>query len=80
MFLHANVFYVNALYCSDSNFNNNSSKSTSSQNDTNEYAYSCLDEVMAAVSKDDEHNEICAGTNSYKTAERKVVFLTQAES
>ena len=35
---------------------------------------------MAAFSKDDEHNETCGGTNSYKMPEGKVVFLTQAES
>ena len=30
--------------------------------------------------QDNEHNETCGGTNSYKTPEGKVVFLTQAES
>ncbi len=58
----------------------NSSESTSSKKDTNEYAHSCLDAVLAAVAKDDEHNETCGGTNSYKIAEGQVVFLTQAES
>ncbi len=56
----------------------NSSQSTTSKNDTNEYAHSCLDAVLAAVAKDDD--ETCGGTNSYKTAEDQVVFLTQAES
>jgi hypothetical protein len=69
---------VDELYCSDSNLNNNSSKSFSREKDTNEYAHSCFDAVMAAVAKDDEHNETCGGTNSYKTAEGQVVFLTQA--
>ncbi len=32
------------------------------------------------VSKNDEHNEFCGGTTSYKTADGTVVFLTQAES
>ncbi len=46
----------------------------------NEYAQSCLDAVMEAVWKDDDHNEFCGGANSYKTTDGKVVFLTQAES
>ena len=69
VFPHANVSYIDALYSSDSNLNNNSSKTISNENDTNEYAHSCLDAVMAAFSKDDEHNETCGGTNSYKTPE-----------
>jgi hypothetical protein len=48
--------------------------------ENNEYAQFCLDTVMEAVWKDDDHNEVCAGANSYKTTECKVVFLTQAES
>jgi hypothetical protein len=48
--------------------NNNSSKPTSIKNDTNEYAHSCLDAAMAAVAKDDEHNDTCGETNSDKTA------------
>jgi hypothetical protein len=80
VFPHANVSYVDELYGLDSNLKYNSSQSTSSKNDTNEYAHSCLDAVMAAVAKDDEHNKTCGGTNSYKTAEDQVVFLTQAES
>jgi len=60
--------------------NNNSNEAISNKNDTNEYAHSCLDAVMAAFPKDDEHNETCGGTNSYKTPEGTVVFLTQAES
>jgi hypothetical protein len=48
--------------------------------ENNEYAQSCLDAVMEAVWKDDDHNEFCGGTNSYKTKDGKVVFLTQAES
>jgi hypothetical protein len=80
VFAHANVSYVDELFCFDSNLKYNSIKSTSSKNNTNEYAQSCLDAVMAAVAKDDEHNETCGGTNSYKTAAGQVVFLTQAES
>ncbi len=48
--------------------------------ENNEYAQSCLDAVMEAVGKDDDHNEVCGGANSYKTTGGKVVFLTQAES
>ncbi len=43
-------------------------------------AKSCLDAVMEAVWKDDDHDEFCGGANSYKTMDDKVVFLTQAES
>ena len=64
----ANVSHVNSLSCSDSHLNNNSSKPTSIKNDTNEYAHSCLDAAMAAVAKDDEHNDTCGETNSDKTA------------
>ena len=49
------VSYIDALYSSDSNLNNNSSKAISNENNTNEYAHSCLNAVMAAFSKDDEH-------------------------
>jgi hypothetical protein len=45
--------------------------------ENNEYAQSCLDAVMEAVWKDDDHNEVCGGANSYKTTDGKVVFLTQ---
>jgi hypothetical protein len=48
--------------------------------ENNEYAQSCLDAVMEAVWKDDDHNEFCGGANSDKTTDGKVVFLTQAES
>ncbi len=34
---------------------------------------------MDAVWKNDDHDEFCGGANSYKTADGKVVFLTQAE-
>ncbi len=46
----------------------------------NEYAQSCLDAVMEAVWKDDNHNEFSGGTNCYKSTDGKIVFLTQAES
>jgi hypothetical protein len=55
-------------------------KSSHSTDENNEYAQSCLDAVIEAVWKDDDHNEFCGGTNSYKTTDGKVVFLTQAES
>ncbi len=48
--------------------------------ENNEYAQSCIDAVMVAVWKDDDHDEVCGGANSYKTTDGKVVFLTQAES
>jgi hypothetical protein len=80
VFPHANVSYVNSLLPSRSDLSNEQNKPTSSVDDNNEYAQSCLDAVMAAVSKDDEHNEFCGGTNSYKTADGTVVFLTQAKS
>jgi hypothetical protein len=48
--------------------------------ENNEYAQSCLDAVMEAVWKDDDHDEVCGGANSYKTTDGKVVFLTQIES
>jgi hypothetical protein len=55
-------------------------KSSHSTDENNEYAQSCLDAVMEAIWKDDDHDEFCGGTNSYKTTDGKVVFLTQAES
>ncbi len=45
-----------------------------------EYAQSCLDAVMEAVWKGNDHDEVCGGAKSYKTTDGKVVFLTQAES
>jgi hypothetical protein len=48
--------------------------------ENNEYTQSCLDAVMEAVWKDDDHNEFCGGANSYKSTDGKVVFLPQAES
>jgi hypothetical protein len=48
--------------------------------ENNEFAQSCLDAVVEAVWKDDDHNEVCGGTNSHKTTNVKVVFITQAES
>ena len=55
-------------------------KSSHSTDENNEYAQSCLDAVMEAVWKDDDHDEFCGGANSYKTTDGRVVFLTQAES
>ena len=80
VFPHANVSYKNLLLSSRSDLSNEQNKPTSSVDDNNEYTQSCLDAGMAAVSKDDEHNEFCGGTTSYKTADGTVVFLTQAES
>ncbi len=79
VFLHANVSCVNSLLPSRSDLSNEQNKPTSSVDDNNEYAQSCLDAVMAAVSKDDKHNEFCGGTTSYKTADGTVVFFIQAK-
>ncbi len=81
VFPHANVFYVNSLRESDSNLcHGECAKSSHLMNENKEYAQSCLDAVMEAVWKDDDHKEFCGGANSYKTTDGKVVFLTQAES
>ncbi len=81
VFPHANVSYVNSLIESDSNlFHGECTKSSHLMDESNKYAQSCLDAVMDAVWKDDDHDEFCGGTNSYKTTDGKVVFLTQAES
>ncbi len=77
---HENVSYVNLLLPLHSDLSNEQNKPTSSVDDNNEFAQSCLDAVMAAVSKDDEHKEFGEGTTSYKTADGTVVFLTQAKS
>jgi hypothetical protein len=80
VFLHANVSYVNSLLESDSNLcHGECAKSSHLTDENNEYAYSCLDVVMEAVWKDDDHDEFCGGANSYKTTDGQVVFLTQAE-
>jgi hypothetical protein len=72
---------VNSLLESDSLLcHDECVKSTHSTDENNEYAQACLDAVMEAVWKDDDHNEFCGGTNSYKTKDGKVVFSTQAES
>ncbi len=81
IFPHANVSYVISLLETDSNlYHGECVKSSHSTDENNEYAQSCLDAVMEAVWKDDDHEEFCGGANSYKTTDGKVVFLTQAES
>jgi hypothetical protein len=80
VFPHANVSYVNSLYTTDLDSKTDQNEHSRNIDDNNEYAQSCLDAVMAAVSKDDEHSTICRGTTSYKMTEGTVVFLTQAES
>ncbi len=81
IFPHANVSYVNSLMDSHPNLCHGECAKTSHLTDeNNEYAQSCLDAVMEAVWKEDEHNEFCGGANSYKTSDGKVVFFTQAES
>jgi hypothetical protein len=58
---------VNLLLQLDSNLcHGESVKTSSSIDEISEYAQSCLDAVMEAVWKDDEHNEFCGGANSYK--------------
>ncbi len=81
VFPHTNVSYVNSLLESDSNLcHSECAKSSHLMDENNEYAHSCLDAVMEVVWKDDDHDEFCGGTNSYKTTDGKVVFLTLAES
>jgi hypothetical protein len=80
VFPHANVSYVNSLESESNLCHDECVKSLHSMDETNEYAQSCLDAVMEAAWKDDDHNEFCGGANSYKTTVGKVVFLTQAES
>jgi hypothetical protein len=80
VFPHANVSYVNSLIKFDSNLcHDECAESSHSIDENNEYAQSCLDAVIEAVWKDDDHNEVCGGANSYKTTDGKVVLLTQAE-
>ncbi len=74
VFPHANVSYVNSLIESDSNLcHGECANSLHSMDENNEYAQSCLDAVIEAVWKDDDHDEFCGGTNSYKTTDDKVV-------
>ena len=81
VFPHANVSYVNSLMDSHPNLcHGECAKSLHSTDENNEYAQSCLDAVMEAVWKDDDHDEFCGGANSYKTTGGNIVFLTQAES
>ncbi len=81
IFPHANVSYVNSLMDSHPNLcHGECAKSSHLTDENNEYAQSCLDAVMEAIWKDDDHDEFCGGANSYKTTDGKVVFLTQAES
>jgi hypothetical protein len=68
---------VNSLLQSDSNLCNDQTGRICFIDDNNEYAQTCLDAVMEAVLKDDEQNEICGETTSYKTTEGNVVFLSQ---
>ncbi len=72
VFPHANVSYVNSLLESDSNLcHGECAKSSQSTDENNEYTQSCLDAVMEAVWKDDDHDEFCGGANSYKTTDGK---------
>jgi hypothetical protein len=59
---HANVSCVNSLLQFDLNLCHDSKNSSRSMDENNEYAQSCLDAVMEAVWKDDEHDEFCGGT------------------
>jgi hypothetical protein len=59
VFLHASVSYVNSLIKSDSNWcHDECAKSSHSMDENNEYPQSCLDAVMEAVWKDDDHDEV----------------------
>jgi hypothetical protein len=79
VFPHANGSYMNSLIKSDSNLcHDECAESSRLMDENNEYAQSCLD--AEAVWKDDDHNKVCGGANSYKITDGKVVFLTQAES
>ena len=81
IFLHANVSYVDSLLPSKSNSSNDTSHDlVVFDKDSNEYAQSCLDAVMAAISKDENYNKSCGGTTLYKMADGTVVLLTQADS
>ncbi len=80
VFPHANVSYVNSLMDSHPNLcHGECAKSSHLTDENNEYSQTCLDSVMGAVQKDDDHNEFHGGANSYKTTDGKVVFSTQAE-
>ena len=62
VFPHANVSYVNSLLQFDSTLcHDESVKTASSIDENNDYAQSCLDAVMEAVWKDDDHDEFCRG-------------------
>ncbi len=81
VFPNAKISYVNSLMDSHPNLcHGECAKISHSTDENNEYAQSCLDAVMEAVWKVDDHDKFCGGTNSYKTTDGKVVFLTQAES
>jgi hypothetical protein len=81
IFPHANVSYMSLLIESDSNLcHGECAKSSYLMDENNEYSQSCLDAVIEAVWKEDDHDDVCGGVNSYKTTDGKVVFLTQAES
>ena len=75
IFPHANVSYVDSLLPSKSNSSNDTSHDPISfDKDDNEYAQSCLDAIMAGVSKNEVQDESCRGTTSYKMADGIVIF------
>jgi hypothetical protein len=79
VFPHANVSYIESLMDSHPNLCHcECAESSYLKGKSNEYEQTCLDAVMDAVWKDDDHDEFCRGANSYKTTDGKVVFLTQA--
>jgi hypothetical protein len=62
VFPHANVSYVNSLIESDSNLcHGECAKSSHLMDENNEYSQSCLDAVMEAVCKENDHDEVCGG-------------------
>jgi hypothetical protein len=70
IFPHANVSYNNSRLSSKTDF----SDDTSFDKNSNEYVQSCLDAIMAAISKDEDHTKSCGGKSSYKTDDGTVVF------
>jgi hypothetical protein len=78
-FPHANVSYVNSLLQSDSNLcHDESVKSSHSMDENNEYAQSCLDAVMEAVWKDDDHDEFCRGCKFLQNNRRQGCILNSS--
>ncbi len=74
IFPHANVSFNDSLSPSKINLSDDASHPISFDQNSNEYAQSCLDAVMVAVSKNNDQNKSCGGTTSYKTDDGTVVY------